>query len=294
MSCDVISRAARRHILAVVSNSASQPQFLRVDVEHRERDPFVVPSNPFATIWRYLDFTKFVALLDTQELFFAPITAFEDQFEGSYSSLNIDGREEFWARTFPGSNPKQMAASHAELARELPHWVFANCWSLSEIESAAFWGLYVPASGGVAVRSDLQRLAECFQPPESIDSMTDPLYLGKVDYVDYDSDLIPENDLLYPFVHKRRSFAFESELRAVVTHYPESEDSDVGVTAADLQEAMPPQGLTVAVDVNQLIEAVHVSPTAPLWFFELVSSVVDRYECQATVTQSSLSEEPLF
>ena len=147
-----------------------------------------MPSNPYGTIWRYLDFTKFVALLDTQELFFAPVAAFEDQFEGSYSSLTIDGREDFWARNFKDSNPEQLAASHAELAREFPHWVFANCWSLSESESAALWGLYVPDSGGVAVRSDLQRLTESFEPSESADQELDPLYIGKVDYLDYSKD----------------------------------------------------------------------------------------------------------
>lgn len=272
----------------------SESRFVKVGVKRAERDPFVVPSSPFATIWRYLDFTKFVALLDTQELFFAPVATFEDQFEGSYSSLNIDGREDFWARNLESSNPEQMAASHAELARELPEWVFANCWSLSENESAALWGLYVPGSGGVAVRSDLQRLTESFEPSESDDEKSDPLYIGRVDYLDYSKDLIPEHDLLYPFVHKRRSFEFESELRAVITHFPEGEDPEGGVIAEELQEANPPEGLTVAVDVNRLIEAVHVSPTAPPWFFELVSSVVERYECWAKVTQSSLSEDPLF
>ena len=155
----------------------------------------MLPNNQFATIWRYLDFTKFVALLDTQELFFAPVAAFEDRFEGSYSSANIDGRKEFWARTSDVDDPERMAENHAELARELPRWVFANCWSLSEIESAAFWSRYVPATGAVAVRSTVWDLAESFRLPEPIDGRSD-LDIGMVDYLDYDSDLIPEHDLL--------------------------------------------------------------------------------------------------
>ena len=144
------------------------------------------------------------------------------------------------------------------------------------------------------MRSTVWDLVESFHSPEPIDERSDPLYIGKVDYLDYDSDLIPENDLLYPFVHKRRSFEFESELRAVITHYPEGEDPDGGVTAEELREATPVDGLTVAVDVGQLIQAVHVAPTAPHWFFDLVSSVVERYEISAKVVQSSLAEEPLF
>jgi hypothetical protein len=276
------------------NDGIAQPRFTKVRVERSEREPFILPSNPFATIWRYLDFTKFVALLDTQELFFAPSAAFEDRFEGSYSSANIDGRKEFWARSHEVDDPEGMAASHAELARELPRWVFANCWSLSEIESAAFWSRYVPASGAVAVRSTVFDLTECFHSPDPADERSDPLYIGRVDYLNYDKDLIPEHDLLYPFVHKRRSFEFESELRAVITHFPEGEDPDGGVTAEELREATPVDGLTVAVDVGQLIQAIHVSPTAPDWFFELVSSVVERYEISAQVVRSSLAEEPLF
>lgn len=105
------------------NDGITQSRFAKVCVERSERDPFVLPSDPFATIWRYLDFTRFVALLDTQELFFAPVSAFEGHFEGSYSSANIDGRKEFWARSSEVNDPGGSAASHAELARELPRWV---------------------------------------------------------------------------------------------------------------------------------------------------------------------------
>jgi hypothetical protein len=245
-----------------------------------------IDSRRSGVIWAS---PKFVALLDTQELFFAPAAAFEDQFEGSYSSANIDGRKEFWTRNSEVDDPEGMAASHAELARELP-----RCWSLSEIESAAFWSRYVPASGAVAVRSTVFDLTECFRSPDPTDRRSDPLYIGKVDYLDYDKDLLPEHDMLYPFVRKRRSFEFESELRAVITHFPEGEDPEGGVTAEELREATPVDGLTVAVDVDQLIQAIHVSPAAPDWFFELVSSIVERYEISAEVVRSSLAEEPLF
>ena len=271
----------------------SQPQFAKVDVEFREDEPFVAPSNPYATIWRYLDFTRFVALLDTEELFFAPVAAFEDHFEGSYSALNIDGREDFWARHFP-NDAATMASSYSEIARELPRWIFANCWNLSEDESAALWGLYVPASGGVAVRSTYQSLVDCFKSAESTGERQESLYIGKVRYLDYKRELIPEHDPLFPFVHKRRSFEFESELRAVIKHYPESKDPEGGVNAEEFQEGTPPDGVTVPVDLARLIEAIHVSPTAPPWFLELVSSVADRYGCFAEVTQSSLADEPLF
>lgn len=46
---------------------------------------FIEPQDQNAKIWRYIDFTKFVSLIDSQELFFARADKFDDPFEGSFS-----------------------------------------------------------------------------------------------------------------------------------------------------------------------------------------------------------------
>src|SRR6266487_5894948 len=111
---------------------------------------FLPPENPDATIWRYIDFTKLVSLLDTERLFFAPAAIFDDPFEGSYPTPNLAARETFWAEYFPGQSPP---LDQGALALGARRWTFINSWNLSEVESAAFWRLYVPSSGGVALRS---------------------------------------------------------------------------------------------------------------------------------------------
>ncbi|HEY3491435.1 MAG TPA: hypothetical protein VGK43_00685, partial [Solirubrobacterales bacterium] len=40
---------------------------------HEPHEVFVPPENPDATIWRYLDFTKLISLIDTGRLFFARV-----------------------------------------------------------------------------------------------------------------------------------------------------------------------------------------------------------------------------
>ena len=55
---------------------------------------FETPSDENVTIWRYLDFTKFVSLLDRQQLFFARVDTLDDPFEGSYPKGNIVLRQE--------------------------------------------------------------------------------------------------------------------------------------------------------------------------------------------------------
>lgn len=44
---------------------------------------FQKPKDLNVPIWRYMDFTKFVDLLDTKTLFFTRADRFDDQFEGS-------------------------------------------------------------------------------------------------------------------------------------------------------------------------------------------------------------------
>jgi hypothetical protein len=54
-------------------------------VRYEEHEVFDPPEDLDATIWRYVDFTKLVSLLDTKSLFFARADQLGDPFEGSYS-----------------------------------------------------------------------------------------------------------------------------------------------------------------------------------------------------------------
>jgi hypothetical protein len=50
----------------------------------------------------------------------------------------------------------------------------------------------------------------------------------------------------------------------------------------------------VKVALNELIENVHVSPTAPAWFYTLVEDVVNRYGFKFKVRQSDMADKPIF
>ena len=53
---------------------------------YEEHPSFIDPKEgDSAIIWRYMDFTKFVLLLDKKALFFSCIDNFEDPWEGLYS-----------------------------------------------------------------------------------------------------------------------------------------------------------------------------------------------------------------
>jgi hypothetical protein len=150
----------------------------------------------------------------------------------------------------------------------------------------------VPQTGGVAVRSTFSHLVDAFVPgDEDEPGDSEGIYIGKVNYADYQRDFMPEGNALWPFVYKRRSFEFEHELRAVVMGPP----ARVSIVEA-INEAfgVGPTGHTLPVDLDTLIDEVRVSPAAPAWFADLVQSVCRRYELHKPVTQSELGGDPTY
>jgi hypothetical protein len=161
---------------------------------------------------------------------------------------------------------------------------------MSDIESAALWTMYVPPSGGVAIRSTFDRLRRAFGPTDPIPDGdgTPRVYIGEITYVDYEEAGIPADNTMWPAMHKRESFSFESELRALHQELPTSEERGIDF----MQPTVP--GVSLAVDLDTLIEAVFVSPAAPEWFAGLVASVCARYDLGAPVTQSTLAGSPIY
>lgn len=74
---------------------------------------------------------------------------------------------------------------------------------------------------------------------------------------------------------KRKSFEHEQEYRMILTL--DKEEQDRGI-----------RGKLVSVVLDQLIEEVYVSPTAPTWVAEVVRKEVAAYGLDLPVIQSDL------
>lgn len=262
-------------------------------MRYEEHPLFEPPADRNAIIWRYIDFTKLVSLLDSRSLFFARADMLGDEFEGSYSQANVQMRPEIYKDKIPAEHLIRMT----QMTEAMRRHTYVNCWNLSDYENAALWGLYVPQQGGVAIRSTFRRLTECFIPAEEDPerpSTAHSIYVGQVRYADYERDWIPEGNTLWPFVHKRRSFGFESELRAVIQHLPTVADATAeGGQRIDLSIDSP-RGLNIPVDLDVLVEDILVSPTAQTWFSDLVTGVCDRYGLDKDVIASGLADRPVY
>ena len=163
-------------------------------------------------------------------------------------------------------------------------YIAMNCWHMNHYESAAMWRLYLKSDEGIAIRSTYERLKTSLNP------CADHIYVGAVKYIDFETEWMPEGNIFYPFVHKRKSFAHEQELRAVIVRFPEGKPNEPVINR---KETMG-DGISVDVDLNMLIEEVRVSPSSPLWLTQLVVAMCRRYKLDAKVGNSSLSQDPVY
>lgn len=240
---------------------------------HEQHPVFLPPEDPDAALWRYMDLPKLVALLTRKTLWFARADTLGDPHEGAFGEFNQRTRPHVYQDV-----PEDQLSGLSNYYRLLTKYTFVNCWHLSEVESAAMWSLYTPLGQGVAVRSTYSRLTESLRVDEQV-------FVGRVKYVDPATEWIPEGNLLYPFVHKRRSFAHEREVRAVVQRPPQTTSSG--------EDA--PAGLDVEVDVDCLVESVFVAPGQPGWFKAVVQDVVEAFVAnRIPVHQSDMDRAPIY
>ena len=245
---------------------------------------FIQPENEEIKVWRYLDFTKLVSLIDTRRLFFTRADKFDDPFEGSWPKLNVEARK-FVPSDLPEENQKRFLESMNNMGninKKWPKYTAINCWHSNEYESAAMWRLYLKSDEGIAIQSTYNKFKKSIIDDEKV-------FIGKVNYIDYEKEYIDASNILGPFVHKRKSFEHEKEIRGIVMKWPLGEEESL-----DFSKETITNGVQIKIDLETLIERIYVAPNAPVWFTELVDSVINRYGYNFEVIQSQLNNAPLF
>jgi hypothetical protein len=220
-------------------------------------------------IWRYLDLAKLVSLFSTKSLYFAPPSELIDPFEGymprshvrahedmaaNYVAQMKDTRDQIMAR-FPCRDSGMLDAAIADAERKLNAPAMlkdvatrfgVNCWHRNEHESAAMWQLY---GNCAAIESTEERLKDSFS--------RDGINFDDVRYMDFDNDPIEKGHRRYASFIKRMEFQHERETRANVL----------------LKEFG--KGELIECDIEKLVIAVYVAPSAAPYYVDAVRAVVE-------------------
>lgn len=236
-----------------------------------------------AVLWRYVDTSRYVDLLRTSELHLARADSVSDTWEGSFSQRNLELRP-----TIYGEHYAQIAAAMTQMYAFARTHVFLSCWYVAPIESAAMWTIYDREQRGVAIRTTHGRIRQALHGHQEVYGCT-------VEYVDYASTFIPENNLFSPYRYKRASFEHEHEFRLISSWFVKTVPKEPGSSEGiPVEPDFPPPFLREAVALETLIECVRVSPEAPDWVVDGITDVTAKYGYRWPVGKSDLASGPIF
>lgn len=266
------------------------------------------------SVWRYMSLDKLVNLLESESLYFAPLSFYEksDPYEGYIPKVAFEALS-----TVLGASNKnlehlydqlqQIAATSKASGKRNPNGeefleqfrtkldaqsslskeiynkaakgITVNCWHYNQLESEAMWKLYSESGKGIAIKTSIESLKD------SIESVEQDILVqvGRVKYLDfYDKNLTPKECVtdghLSPLL-KRASFSHENEIRLFTV--PE-------IDYASLRE-FEPEAKTVKLDVKKLIENIYISPYAGEPFSSSTIAICRKYGInQESIIKSNL------
>jgi hypothetical protein len=252
-----------------------------------EHPSFQAPANSNVSIWRYMDLTKFLWMLQEKALFFTRADLLGDPYEGHYTEAIRIVEEQHVDRVLEGeaNSLKEAAArrgfgQYRKRIAEMKRQLFVNCWHMNETESSAMWKLYTSHHQSVCIQSNYSLLA---------DQLPNTCMLGCVRYIDYRADLIAPANALNYINCKRRSFEHERELRAVIwdTMKPRFLGKSIVRSGEEIGKVVP-------VAVEKLITSVLVSPDSDDLLLDVVQKECDHYELQVRVIKSGVNAPPPY
>jgi hypothetical protein len=257
--------------------------------------PVIKPTNHTAPvnypesnylIAKYLDLTKFASLLSIKSIFLCRLDKLEDHFEGTTSKPNFERRKELYrTRHFSSHSLKKL--TEEEIEREVKEDYEADdrnkalncvsCWNKYESESAALWKIYSDFHKGIMIKSNIDKLISAFE------NTAEKLSLSEIKYIDYNKEYMPDQNTMYPVIHKHKAYSFEEELRLI--HTVEFGHGQIYDWSAEKIK----QGKYIKLDLNELIEEIVVSPYAADWYIDLIKDMCNKFGLNKEVKKSELA-----
>ena len=237
-----------------------------------ETHPHLVEPSNDTKLWRYMDFSKFLALLETRSLHMAALQSFEDPFEGHPPRTVIDAFTAEPAGLSPDElkQRKEVVENNLQMFKNVRNFVYASCWHMNPKESAGMWSQYIRSGEGIAVQTTFERLKA------SLAGEAYGVSGAVVQYVDFETVETKEYNVLAWGALKREEFEHEREFRLLAL------------------AGNNPRGFPVRVDTRGLIENIYLAPTTPDWIRDLVQAILLRYEYAVVPIRSELIDGPKY
>jgi hypothetical protein len=269
--------------------------------------------NETTTLWRYVDFGKFVSMLLTKSLFFAKVSKFNDPFEGAIGIM--DNKTSYDKSMIFALVVAQLTAPKNEKP-PLPPSKEITDKALKIVEDLEQGTISVEdkeiVTNAQKLSSDLEAsrsekrdmtYVNCWHENEfESDAMwtlyskditnavaikttyqklyeslgRDPLIdIGRVSYINFNKEFSSNNSTQW---YKRKSFSHENEVRAVL----------INETRRELD------GVPIDIDLDILVDSIFISPYAGNWFVDIVKDTLKKYKLDKPVFHSDMAKKPLY
>lgn len=225
---------------------------------------YVKQPDPSQVIWRYLDFPKFMSMLDSSSIFFCQGNLFDDPLEGVLPSEYVpkgSHLENYLKTSNFYTHPMAYRAT-----------TLISCWSMNDTEASLMWGKYAP-NCGIAIKTTIKKLIENLELSGLSEVYKGAYTYGYVALQPGESAI----DIFQFFTGKNKVYEQEQEYRIAVRHSNLSQING---------------GLPVHVNLTGLIDGITVSPKSPKWFLNLVQSIVTKSGLTIQVSSSDLDRTP--
>jgi hypothetical protein len=274
---------------------------------YKAHPEFELPPTD-SVVWRYMEIEKFRSLISERALYFRRIDLLDDPFEGSLPNGNRGSQisQEYDSR---GKMVDYYRTQGINVTREILNEMygkpisgpsvlerfrrihFVNCWHINEHESVAMWSLYLKTGKGIAIKTNMHNLINCLNTEIDI-------HIGKVKYVDYRIDKLPEHNVLNFLMSKQIQYQHENELRMLATYLPHN-------MVDHIPEGMykPPQngfrlveqaGLLIDCELDKLFGEVILGPTSNGDLIDECESLLEKEGLSIPIQKSDLDDSPSF
>ncbi len=243
-----------------------------------------------------MDFVKFTALIQNRSLYFPSLKQFlqTDPWEGLPSNLNFDPtrpievyennevprcqngtRKLTTLSQFLGNGFENIIKHQKQAYIDLRKTFYVSCWHMNDGESDSQWKIYGYNPMSLAIVTNFQKLSESIT-----DSRT--IYGGKVIYYNPERDITSEGNVYYQAIMKRTAFEHEKEFRLIFWDHQ------------SINNDLTSEGVSIAVDIENLIERIIISPHAPEWFLKVVTSLTNDYGFNIQIEKSNLLDPLIY
>ncbi|MFK5880407.1 MAG: hypothetical protein QM478_13035 [Flavobacteriaceae bacterium] len=231
---------------------------------NKDHPVFIIKESLHNPIWKYMDFWKFLNLLETGCLYFSTADSLGDNYEGRIPKVVYEMMVTEDLKKGNTNNQDTNDYLEAHLRKE----TLISSWTYGEKESFAMWKMYAKDKMGIAIKTDFLSLASCF-------SQTDrDIYIGEVSYFDKENFRYPTNNLYYPFLVKLEYYSSENELRCITSCSQEEEH----------------ESKLIEVNLNELIKSIYISPNSKPEFKRMLLLLKEKYNLDFEINLSEVND----